>query len=292
MDEFEEILEVYIRNNFTEETQEDILGAMSVFDFFDYHQAYQGMLDSILGKTQEDPNFVRDGLVCEVNRHLDIVINQHKIFLTSSATLFQRVQFARALGFLQKLIDYTGMIRILESLDPDEVRLAKIIAEISELDESVLMEIIEDVSVETIQSLKDFIYQKENAVVTDDALDRTVVEWIKDFEKVHGPNIASTLLASGVRPGGRFETYLGLIELPNILTGDRVQRAKNILSLIYLSQEGTNAALLTYRKNSYRILTDLNETSAVEVLILDLISKLIEYRKAKDEAARLSQKGA
>lgn len=199
---------------------------------------------------------------------------------------------SKALAHVQKLRDYTPILRVLESFESDEVQLAQILAEMTMMSEGHILELIDSFSPSMLTKLRDYVYTKDKDVYTPESVNSSVIRHLKDFGTLFNDKALGLLmLENGVLPGAKFETYVNLVDLPDIVVDDLDVTAQNILSVIYLSCDGYNSPLLVYRKYSYQLLADLNKTSAVEVKILGMIAKLTEYEKARDEKARLSESG-
>ena len=285
----ENILEAYITTHYTEETQDDIFAAFSLFDFFGFDTAFTPLYDCLFDSTDKDPMSTSDEFLRLVCTNLDEVLSQHLVKLNDSATLHDRIQICRGLGHLQRLVDYTPIIGRLESLEPDEVQFALIVAHVTEYDETRVLELLESVETQTLRRLRDFIYEKENAVIEVDVSREQIVKQVRDFKNACGECLASHMLASGVLPGASFTTYMGLVDKKDIVKADLVETARNILSLVYLTTEGMNSALLVYRKYGFQLLEDLNLVAKVEVQVIALISKMLEYRKVNHETPGIPQ---
>ena len=66
---------------------------------------------------------------------------------------------------------------------------------------------------------------------------------------------------------------------------DMETSALNMLSVLYLSTDGFNSPIITYRKYSSRVFNDLDAISRVEVKLLGYIAKVEELLKAKNESS-------
>jgi hypothetical protein len=232
---------------------------------------------------------MRDMFVDELNVQLNFVLQQHMVKLVDTATVSEKNEILLALAHVQNLEDYTGIIRTLETFESPESQFARVIAELSMLDESKVIELVETLNPRVLEILKTYIYKKEEANEKAETVDPKQLKQIRFFAQVLGKEtLGGQLVASGIRVGEYFETYLDLVQDHVVAENDEVT-ASNVLSVIYLSVDGLNSPLLVYRKYSYRLLQDIDKVSRVETAILNLIAKLNEYQKAEDEKARQSQ---
>lgn len=285
----DDILQVFVDNAIHDELQGDVRQSFDLLDFFDYKQAYSGLIDIVSDDNSQTLDTMRDVFLRELNTKIDYILEQHTVTVKPDTLLHDKNQICAAFAHVQNLKDYTPIIRILESLEGDDEQLAAILEELTTLTESHILDIIDGFSPSLLHRLKDYIYLKEEDVVDEDKTRAIKVAFLKDFAQLFGKESTGImLLESGTLTGSKFETYLNLIDKEEIVTADNDVTAKNILSIIYLSEDGYNSPFLIYRKYSYQLLGDLDRTSAIEVKILNMIAKISELQKARNEATRLS----
>lgn len=283
-----DLLEEFVETYFTEEMQTQIKRSFDLFDFFDFSMAYQGFPNIITDESNLGSDGQVDRFFLELHKQLNIVLEQHSIKMIDTASIYEKNEIIHALAFIQHLEDYTGIIRTLETFEPNEVQLATILSELCMFDQIKIMELVETFNPRMLQTLKKFIYQKEEAAENKDPKDTKIVKHIKFFNSVFKEdNIGAQLARSNILIGEAFETYLDYIQ-DIVITPDDSRTALNILSVLYLSRDGFNSPLLVYRKYSYRLIQDLDKVSRVEVQLLNHIAKLNEYQKAEDEKVRFS----
>ena len=285
----DEIIQVFIDTYLHDDIQTEVRRSFDLFDFYDYKQAYSSFIDILTDETNQSKDDMRDNFINELNIKLNYVLEQHTIVTTHGTTIHEKNELLLALAHIQDLKDYTPIIRVLESLESNEEQLANILADLSMLEESKILNILDNFSPTILKRLRDFIYAKEKEVIEEDLTKDAVLANLKDFNQLFGEdNVGVTMLTDGVLTGARYETYLPYMEDELVVEND-LATAKNILSTIYMSSDGYNSPLLVYRKYSYRLIQDLNKVSRVEVLILDMIAKITELQGARNEQARISQ---
>lgn len=284
----DELLQVFVETYFTEELQEEIKMSFDLFDFFEYQQAYTGMIDIAMNQSNQDSSMSQDLFLRELNAKLDYCLEQHMLKTTDECSLSDKNQILRALAHIQNLEDYTSIIRTLESFEPDEVQLAEILSDLTTFDVTDVMLKISEVNPLMLQQLKKFIYSKEQEETPDQAK-LPLRDNMRLFIKLFGDQSAGAqLFAYNILLGEKFTTYLSYVEDNLVGTSDE-NTALNILSLIYLTTEGYNSPLLIYRKFSYRLLQDLNRVSRVEVHLLNAIARFSEFKKIEEEKAKLNK---
>lgn len=282
----DELIQVYLESTFTEEFQEEIERSFSLFDAFEYHQAIPPFIDILLNQSNLNTADMQDQFTQQLHEALNYILQQHTIRLSPDATIYQKNEIIRGLAHIQRLEDYTPVIRTLETLESDEYQLATVLSMVSALDTGTLMHLIDFFNPRLLKQLKEYIYNKEDALPEEERSDKKLVGHVRFFNHVFGDqNLGSQLIRSQIRIGEMFETYIEYIRDVFVAPSDE-QTAINLLSVIYLSGDGYNSPLLVYRKYSHQLLQDLDRTSKIEVEILKHIAKLTEYKKAEQEAHR------
>ena len=285
----DELIQTFMEGTFTEDLQQEIERSFSIFDAFEYDQASPPFIDVITNQSNMAACDMHDAFITELHIALNFILRQHMLKMTPDATIYQKNEILQGLHHLQRLEDYTPIIRTLETLESDEYQLATVLSMVSMLDVGTLLHLIESFNPKLLKMLKTYIYNKEESLPEEQRSDKKLVNHIKLFTKVFGDkNLGTQMVRGQLRTGELFETYVDYIR--DTFTGETDQEtALNLLSVIYISSDGFNSPLLVYRKYSYQLLQDLEKTSKIEVEILRYISQLAEYQKAKDEKDRLHQ---
>lgn len=286
----EDILSVFVETYYLEDVQEEINKSFDSFDFFDHNLVYAKLIDMCHQQGSISTDDLQDSFLATVHEGLDYILSQHTVKLVADVSLNEKNQLVAALGFIQRLVDYSAIIRTLETFADDIEQFSSIISELTLMDETRIHSLIESIEPSMMRTLKDYAYQRTDELQAPDSETLTVLENYPTFTKfIQSQALGCTLVSQGMLVGDRFETYLGYVESNLIAENNPQQTAANILSVLYMSIDGYNAPLLTYRKHSLRILHDLNLVSKVEVKLLDLIARYTEYMKVLNEKTRLSQ---
>lgn len=282
----DELLQSFVSTYFTEELQQEIRRSFSLFDFFEYDQAYSGFIDIIMNESNLGGDAMRDLFIEELHRKCNFVLDQHELELSEETTIPEKNEFMQALAQLQHLEDYTGVIRTLENMEQDEIQFAQIVSELSMLSETQVLSLVVNFNPRVLKILKEFIYSKESETPAEP--NAKLIANLRMFDAVFGQNhIGYHLMRAEVRLNERFESYLSYVK-DELVVEDDEQCALNILSLIYLSNDGFNSPLTVYRKYSHHLLQNLDRVSRVEVKVLNLLGRMNERKQAEDEKARLT----
>lgn len=278
----DEILKDYIESTFNFEMKLEIYKSFNLFFDYSLENFEEDFIEITMleSKTAKEDN--QDRFIILLNEKIDFIVRAHQLKLSEEATLEQKNELLRALFRLQSLEDYTGVISILETTESNLEKFAIIIADISNLDEATVHELVISDDFTLLASLKSYIYLKEDSEYQEVNESEEVVEQAKHFFKFFDGDYVGRRLAKSVLLGQRFESYLPFIE-DSIVVPDNDETAINILSIIYISSDTFNDPLNSYRKHSLRILHDLNAVSKIEEHVIGLIGKFEEYKKVKSE---------
>lgn len=285
----DDIIALFVESYYNEEQADDINKSLDLFDYFEYNQAFPGLLDIVMEHSTTSNENLIDSFTAAINQRLNFLLEQHTVKLIDDATIDQKNQILNALGHLQKMQDYSGIIGVLESLEDDTDKLVSILGDHVLMDETELMTLIVGFSEDLLTKLKEFIYAREEAQPSDEEPARLdILSNLRLFnEFTEGKSLAASALEAGSRIAERFSTYFAFFN-EDIVVADNDATAANLLSVLFMSIDGYNSPLLVYRKYSLNILNDLNRVSKVEVSLLNLIAKYSEFKRAKHEATRLS----
>lgn len=284
----DELIHIYVSETFHEEQAQDVNACFNLFDFFEHPEAYLPLIDLLADSDRYDPQTVRDSFTQKLHEGINFIFDAHGLGISSDATLHEKVQIAKFLGHIQNLADYTPVAIALESLEDDEVQIAKLIEDFSMITFERALELIASVKRNFIPSLKKFIYSKEKNVLDVDTLSPKIINKLKIQKQLTGKSLFLELINDGLKPGQPLSVYAHIMDLSELATEDDNLTANNILSLLYTSSDGFNSALLTYRKHSLELLGELSKASRIENIILKLISDITNFEKEQDEKSRVS----
>lgn len=272
----DEIIEYFVENYFTEEARDEIYVSFELFGNFDYKLAFEGFIDILTYTDDISSDDIKDKFVIELHDKLDYIFTEHLIVLNDDASITQKNELLKALYLIQHLEDTTPIIRMLESLESDEEKIATILSDLCELEKVDVMLLIESFESNLLDKLKYFVYNKEQSEYTEVVDVRDNITNLKVFFQEYGTaNIGYALVSSEVMLGEDLSTYLQYVK-DDVATADVKETAVNILSLLYMSKGGSNDTISLFREHSADILPNLNIISKVEVHIMQMINKVAE----------------
>lgn len=289
----QELIDTYNSENFSEELQKDIADTLALCDAFEYTAVYREFPDVIFDIEAEDKEQTRLKVLALFVDATDALFSAHQIKVIDLATLYERNQILSVLHLLQSIEDPTPVLRLLESSFSEEEQFAKIVESYSTLDEAKVLELVESIDPDTLKILQKLLYQKEelqeevNSIP--DEIKAKLVENLRDFFHVHGEeNIAFQMIQNGITVGYPLKLYFPYVG-EHLVTDDDRETALNLLSFFFLSYDTYNDPLKVYYAHSENLLGGKghNRIQKVEQILMELITGLRAYQKAKDDAVRL-----
>lgn len=277
----------FISNTYTPELTEEIETAFELMYGFELPDPETDFINLITSDSYLATDDIQDQFTLLLHTKLDYLLNQHHLTLSEDATLSVKVQILSACFAVMYLEDYGYIINILESDITDIEKFSAIISEYSLLTtEDVLSNTIE-VKPVFLKALSNFVYTRDSEVNTEiDTLSFEIIENTKLLRDIVGfETVGYMLLKDKVLTGLDIENYISFIGDVEDLPNSSVDvLAAHVLSIILLTKNSLNGVLLTYRKNSRLLVTDPHLVTAVDVKLIELIAKLIDYKKVKKES--------
>lgn len=288
-----ELIVEYAQSKFTKELYDELMASFMVLDAFVYQGLDDDLID-ILNGIEEDSDVIQDEFLECVNRHLTKVLRSHQVYLSDDAELSQKNQILAVLFRLQRLEDPVPPLRILETLDTNEAKFAKLVNAYSEMDESQATVVIESVDDSLLKNLMTHLYAAEEESENDLQTNshylelKTLKANLKDFCTVNGAeNLAAEMMENGIEAGLSVRLYYPFVK-EHLVTEDDTQTAKNIISLFLMAIDTYKDPVVVYRKYSEQLIPSVDRIVKIEVKIGELLNQLYQYQEAQNAARSLS----
>lgn len=289
----QELIHSFIENHFSEEMQDEVRASFMLLEAFNSTEVSERLEDILYDGNYDDTDQIEQNFLECIDHYLDILLEKHQVVLKDTS-LEAKNQIIAVLYQLQRLEDPVPPLRILETDLSNEEKFSKIVSSYSELDEVDVLDYLESVAQPTLDRLQDFLYQQEEDIQNRTSLiepkteKEMLIRNLRDFFTLHGTeSLGYSMIESGIEPGYSFSTYYSFVK-KHLIGSNDASTAKNILGLLFLAMDTWNEPLESYRKYSEEILETTDRTMKVEVELTNLLNRLREYQKAKDEERRVS----
>lgn len=290
-----ELTSEYLKSNFIQETQEDLLNSMFLLDAFGV-QDWEDQLTLIISLTDKvEQDDVRDLFVEKLERFMREVLDEHKITISEeqTPTLWELNELCHFVYLVQDLEDMEFISYRLHTDLPPKRIFVQIASYLSQLTDFRLMEIIEDVHPDLIESLKQMAHDKEKAP---DAI-TGVNRWKRDWDIFL--SFINKLPCVGIQISSKGFGLLPFLQLHNLagvnwefkvsqaqLSHSYPQLALDVLSFILYTEEGSQAPLLVFDKYMGQV---LQKTEVVSKLRPVLVTMIGDYTLHKNVCLQASQ---
>ena len=282
----DELLNLYIDLNYSQELGYELLRAFQLFDNFNYKDGYEKMISAVMDVDNRDKAEVSDFIVSCVREGQDYIFNAHALKISEDSTIQDRNELLLGLALFMKMEDYEPIITVLYSDAEDMEKFSSIMTDICMLEEIKIYDMVIDFDPIILETMKKYA---EGRTVEEESMElgrssSNCVKSIRDFKEVFGEEaLGVQMLKSGAVAGQLFNSYYKFTKDSIVDSNNLENTAKNILSLLLLSSNGNNAPIITYKKNIDKIIDDLETIQKLEPIILKMYSELENYRRARNE---------
>lgn len=270
--------------------RDEVFRSFSIFNMFEYDEAYKEFFDLLNDDGNKSPDEIYDTFVEEIHKKLDFILKQHTIVLSETVgDYFTKNEILEALYTIQSLEDYEFISRTMESELSDEEKLCSILAEYCSIDQFNLLNCIDEFSPTLLVRIKSMAdeYLEDEDEDTEDNSD--IIKNLKLFKECFGEDsLGIKMTTMGIIVGAEFKTYLPFVE--NDIVAEKIEdTALNILSLLYMTREGLSNPLEAYANNSEYLFQDLTTITEVRQKIIQHLGKFNEFKMVKHEKERVSE---
>lgn len=268
------LLKEYIEINFSIEMQREVYRSFSLFERFGLSNIYENFINIITSRSYMSSDDMYDSFNNELNNKQDFILEFHKIETIEDCSFNYKNELLEGLFNIQNNENVEQMLSMLETFEDEHVVLSELLADNCNLQSTTILNVISKIDVTIIESLKNLLYSKEdNGVIV-----------VKDFEKIKNRlkvffilfgnnNPGFTLFNNGVILGEEINTYLPYLDGDIVMT-DNDQTAKNLLSVLLMTDDSINDIIKTFKTISYDLIKDLSVITAVESKINFMLSKI------------------
>lgn len=278
----DDLLSSFIETQYTEETKGLIINSFAVFDSFDVNIPYTQLNDIAIRHGNDDStNLATEFIEC-VRTNLIEICKAHGIVLVDDISLSKALEVCTGICILQRLENYESLARKLEGTKPDDEIVCEIFEKVTNLTFIELMDCVEHLEEGFMNALREFVRSKEEE--TESFQEEMMVfkmETLKAFKGKFGDDaIGLKMIRTGTKPGFEFRSYFNLVKDHIVAIKDKESLAKNILSLILMSSDGSSNPITFFRQIAPEFCSDLTTINEIEKELLRLSSELESYRRA------------
>lgn len=276
----DDLINIFVDNNYTEEAAEDIYQALGLFRTFNYLDPFPVIHDILMTESYQETTSMTDGITALIINAQAYILDQHGIVLTDETTLSFNNVVLKALFQLQSLEDPVPTLRIIESTDNSDIKFAEIIAQFSDIPYTSFLQVISEIRPVFLKNLASYLYSEESNATSAQEDIPLIKEKVRLYKAVFGINPAvRVILDCGTVLGNPFKLYLPLYDELRQVVQDEAVLVQTLLFLLLISSDGVSDPLGTYKQHSDYIVSDLSTGDRLGMTIGEMSNKMTRYKE-------------
>ena len=290
-----EITIYYVGNTFTPEQQKNIYAAFALLEAFGRKFYEDQLIDLIQRDSDITSDSKRDMFVHTLEKEVEKIINEHFIFLNKDLpiTLDEMTEVANFLYIVQNLEDYSQISYRLHAEDTPRNIIVDLIDHLSLLEKPRLMEMIAHVEDHFVDSLKEYIKDKEEA--DDEKVDIKHLKHVRYFfnfiEKADC--IGLTYFNNGFT-SITLQQFNDLISaniasyIDKTIMTNRGQAALDCLSVLMICNDSYELPVLKFKQNTAMFTQNLENITKLEASMLSMLNDFNMYLEVQKQQEALN----
>lgn len=287
-----EITIYYVGNTFTPEQQKNIYAAFALLEAFGRKFYEDQLIDLIQRDSDITSDSKRDMFVHTLEKEIEKIIKEHFIFLNKDIpiTLHEMTEVANFLYIVQSLEDYSQISYRLHAEDTPRNIIVDLIDHLSLLDKPRLMEMIAHVEDHFVDSLKEYIKDKEE---TDD--EKVDIKHLKHVR--HFFNFIEKSDCVGLTYFNNGFTSITLRQFNDLISTNiasyidktimtnRGQAALDCLSVLMICNDSYELPILKFKQNTAMFTQNLENVTKLESSMLSMLNDFnmfLEVQKQRE----------
>lgn len=261
--------------------------AIEIFEKFEIPD-YMDIFQNVVGDNTDVGDLeVIDNLKLMLSKLLDRILVMHGVVLNSECTYTHKLAYAEGMYRICNYEDRSTILLILENVQSTQESFAELMQLVTPYCADVTLSFLESVEDTLISSMKRIYVDPEvNKIQFAEDVEKQTTAYLKIKEKLfsNSPCWADKYFNYQEAIALPFITYLSIYikEKTQYLTNDISDTgmkilAMDLLSIAALSEESISNSILTIRKYSDKIYTDINLITKLDLMINKL---LMEYHNA------------
>lgn len=280
----DDLINVFVKSNFTEEQQEDIFQAFGIFRVFNYNDPFPIIESLLMMESYQETSSMVDTFTGIILNAQDYLLDQHGIVLTEETTMAFNNTVLRVLFQLQRLEDPEPVLRVIENSENSEVKFATICALYTDIPETSFLQVLEDLRPVFLKNLAAFLYTQEDGLKVATQEIPKIVERVKLFKEVYGINqVVRAILDVGTVMGETFEMMIPLFNEFREIVHDEKILVESLFFMLLMSSDGVENPLEVFQKHADTLIGDLATADRLGKTIGEMNNALMRQKELAHE---------
>lgn len=275
----DELINIFVTSNYTEEGAEDIFQALGLCRLFNYLDPFVTIDNLLMTSDDHETTTLVDGVTESILNAQAYILDRHGISLTNETTVAYNNSILKVMYQLQNLESPNPVLTVIESDMSADEKYAEIMEMFTGTPHTTHLQIIDTIRPVFLSNLADFLYcqeQNESKATLDIPFIR---EQVKLFKDVYGINPAvQTILDVGTVMGEPFKLMLPLYdEFRSIVTDEKVL-VEILMFLLLMSSDGVRNPMKVYTEYSDYIIRDLSTSDRLGKTIGEMYNAMQRHK--------------
>lgn len=282
----DDLINLFVDSNYTQEAQEDIYIAFGLFQTFNYLDPFPIIQDMLMTSNYHESVDMTDTLTSLVTQGQAYILDQHGVVLNEETTLSFNNIVLKVLFQLQRLETPDPVLRILESMEHKSIQFCDIMEMYSDVPMTTFMQMLKEVRPTFFKNLAAFLYSEE--ADTKKAVEEipAISASIRLFKDVYGVNPAvRVILDAGTVMGEDFSVYLPLYDDLRQIVQDEGVLVECLLFLLLYSGNGVVNPMGVFSEHADYLISDLATANRLGKTIGEMYNKMQRHKERQIEKA-------
>lgn len=275
----DDIINTFIELNFIDEAKDDIYHAIGIFQAFNYIDPIPKLHDLLMLSGYDESANIVDKFRMVILEAQNYLLDRHGVVLSPDSTISFNNKVLSAFLMFMNLEDPIPVLRVIESADNDDFKLARILAMYTDTPETTFLQIIDQVRPVFMSLLASYLYAQEDNHQAINQTSYRITKAVKAFKEVFGiPAPVQLIIDSDVVMGEEFMTYVPLFEELREGIADEEVLLSTLLFLLIYSCDGVDDPIHTFKNYVDRLTSDLGLANRLTKTLLDMHNKLSQHK--------------
>lgn len=265
----------YVKTAYLPEQADEILRGFELLEAFGLQYYDSEFIPIIMNTDKYDPDDMRLAFNSQMIKSLNIVLNEHYIYLKSDTSLYIRNEILSSIYLLQHLNDYAPILQILESYLENDDKLIAILSHTCTLSDIVISDAVETFEASFLKGLYEYImtnHPDQDDQTQKDEIHVINLKLFKSFLQEQSC-LGLELVSSGSPIALEPDYYLKHLDVNKPIT----ELALDVLSCILVSQ-AYQFPTMAYRKHASTYIQDINRFTQIDTIITHMVGDFERYK--------------
>lgn len=275
-------IEYFIDNFIIEDNKANIKTAFDLLDELGVEDYQERFVSLMMIESDIETSQLVDSFTLLINNLIDDLLKLHGVVFNDIVYLETKNKVLEALVSLDSLESKDFILAILESSNDEVEKFCEIITHLTDLNFMYLFNAVESINPSLISKINEIFSANANKL-TEEEIDKRdftnkIISKLKQLRIFinYDKAVGFTLVNNNTVLGSNFNQYSTYaVKQFEHLTNEEI--AKEVFILLTLSDEGFEQPLITFRKYSQNLFSDLDKITKIDIILNRLIMQFDKF---------------